>query len=319
MRDDLTKFLLLCAVFVVGFGASISALLFEDQHSSISSLAGALHATLQGLLGTQDMELVTTTWEAEAVYSLYLVVAQVLLMNLLIAMFASTYERIKEHEKDEWRLARAQIILEYSHEVRGVLELPVLNLLRVVLVPLGWLWHGLRQCGWCLGPARVTSRVRLPWEEVLDGDDSQEGEQTETTRRRSPCKSQPQEDFSEATLCRRWLDEREDADPADFGELQGSLAKTLDSELDKVREQQTSLEAKVASLEKTMVKQQASLVRQQASLMEQQASLEERIMEQQVALKESVERQAEESNKRLDRLVTLVSVMHGHQQEMLST
>eukprot|EP01049_Picozoa_sp_SAG25_P019068 SAG25_NODE_5806_length_619_cov_1.392308_1_plen_206_part_11 len=145
MQNDLMKFLVLCVVFVLGFGVSISALLFGDQRSSINSLGSAVHATSQGLLGTQDMEQVTTQWEAEAVYTVYLVMSQVLLLNLLIAMFSSTYERVKEHETDEWRLARAQIILEYSNEVRGVLELPVLNLLGVLLLPLGWLWRRLRR------------------------------------------------------------------------------------------------------------------------------------------------------------------------------
>ena len=41
----------------------------------------------------------------------------------------------------------------------------MLNLLALALVPLGWLWRGLRRCS-CLGPARLTSRVRLPWEQV---------------------------------------------------------------------------------------------------------------------------------------------------------
>ena len=61
------------------------------------------------------------------------VVAQMMLLNLLIAMFASTYDRIKEHAAVEWRLARAQIIMEYSHEVRSVSELPVLTLLGLAL------------------------------------------------------------------------------------------------------------------------------------------------------------------------------------------
>eukprot|EP01046_Picozoa_sp_COSAG06_P008732 COSAG06_NODE_445_length_15690_cov_28.448849_1_plen_1513_part_00 len=364
MRNDLTKFLLLCVVFVLGFGASISALLFGDHRSSIGSLAGALHATAQGLLGTQDMDQVTTQWEVEAVYTLYLVVAQIMLLNLLIAMFASTYQRIKDHAADEWRLARAQIIMEYSHEVRGVLELPVLNLVGLTLVPLCWLWRGLRRCP-CLGRVTEWSRVRLPWEEVgtqkfvkvdaeaaavhkasiaemeitlgmyvavdeggrggkvyyvnrngtahirwldtgkldersvsrerlalavaspddqaalaaagwraewglpplvstmhplLDGNAAEEEEQAKITHRRSLHDSAPEDDFGEVTLHERWLDERADADPTDFAELQNTIdnrAVALERRLteqmqEHARAQQQAMNTKVASLEEKM-------------------------------------------------------------------
>jgi hypothetical protein len=402
MRNDLTKFLLLCAVFVLGFGSSISALLFDDRRSSISSLASALHATAQGLLGTQDMEQVTTQWEAEAVYTLYLVAAQIVLLNLLIAMFASTYERIKENAADEWRLARAQIILEYSHEVRGVLELPVLNLLGLALVPLVWLWRGLRCCS-CLGPARVTSRVRLPWEEVeapkfikdnaqaaavhkasiaemeiekgmyvvvdegcragrvnlleYDGsidikwldtsnkenvkyewdgsrerlalvvarpDDQatlaaagwraewalpppvstmhppvadnakQEKGQDTITLRRSLHDSEPEAGFSEATLHERWLEERANANPADFAELDSSVSSSADSRAD--------------ALEQRLTEQMQQM---QEQAREQQVAMETKV----ASLQEEMKQQADESNKRLDQLIALISQQQQQEQQ----
>ena len=166
MRTDLRRFMFLCAAFVLGFGASISALVLDDHGSSIDSIYDALHSTLQGIIGTQDMEPVTTSWEVELVYTVYLVLAQVLLLNLLIAMFSSTYERIKENEIDEWRVARAQIILEYSHAVRGVFELPLLNLLSLAFLPLVWLRDLLRRLKCSRGRVTHWSRVRVPWEGV---------------------------------------------------------------------------------------------------------------------------------------------------------
>jgi hypothetical protein len=321
MRNDLTKFLLLCAVFVLGFGASISALLFDDRRSSISSLAGALHATAQGLLGTQDMDQVTTQWEAEAVYTLYLIAAQVLLMNLLIAMFASTYERIKDHAADEWRLARAQIIMEYSHEVRGVLELPVLNLVGLALVPLCWLWRGLRRCS-CLGRVTEESRVRLPWEEVGGGQGKEwglpppattmhpklpdsatqaKGKDEITLRRSLHNNSELVAGFSEATLHERWLEERADADPADFAELQSNVDSTANNRTNALEQR----------LMQQMQQMQQQAQEQQLAMDSKVTSLEENMREQQARLEEKIERQAEESNKRLDRLITLVSVMQA--------
>ena len=167
MRRDLYDFSVLTVIFVLGLGIAEESLLAEDRSSSVSTLGGALYETFQGVLGNQDMDQLTTGWESEAVYTVYLVVAQVLLMNLLTAMFASTYERINVSATDEWRLATAKIFFsEYSNDVRGISELPLLNLLALCAAPLGWLWlNGMRN-NWCLGPARMSSRVRLPWEEL---------------------------------------------------------------------------------------------------------------------------------------------------------
>ena len=79
-----------------------------------------------------------------------------------------TDERIKEHSIDEWRLCRAQTIVEYTNEVGHVLELPVLNLLAfscgVAMAPLICALWALRTC--C--PMTLDSRVRFPWESQLD-------------------------------------------------------------------------------------------------------------------------------------------------------
>ena len=125
----------------------------------------------------------------------------------------------------------------------------------------------------------------------------------EITRRRSLYDSQPEDDFGEADLHERWLQEQADADPADFAELDSSAdsrAEALERRLmqqiqEHTREQQQAMEAKVTSLEGT-------LDIQLNTMQEQQARLEAKM-----------ERQAEESNKRLDQLLALVTQQHQQQ------
>ena len=87
-------------------------------------------------------------------------------------------------------------------------------------------------------------------------------------------------------LPRRLRDERADADPADFAELDSSA------------------DSRAEVLERRLMQQMQERAREQRQAMEA-------MREQQARLEEKMERQAEESNKRLDRLITLVSVMQA--------
>ena len=108
----------------------------------------------------------------------------------------------------------------------------------------------------------------------------------EITRRRSLYDSQPEDDFGEADLHERWLQEQADADPADFAELDSSA------------------DSRAEVLERRLMQQMQERAREQRQAMEA-------MREQQARLEEKMERQAKESNKRLDRLITMVSVMQA--------
>ena len=43
----------------------------------------------------------------------YMMFANVLLINLLVALFATTYERVQENSENIWKLNRYDLILEY--------------------------------------------------------------------------------------------------------------------------------------------------------------------------------------------------------------
>eukprot|EP01046_Picozoa_sp_COSAG06_P035680 COSAG06_NODE_3858_length_4826_cov_6.063465_1_plen_146_part_00 len=116
---------------------------------------------------------------------------------------------------------------------------------QVTLASAGW------RAEWVLLPPVSTMHPSL------DGNDSQEEEQTEITRRRSLHDSEPEAGFGEATLHGRWLEERADADPTDFAELQNNVdnrAVALERRLteqmqEHTRAQQQAMDTKVASLE----------------------------------------------------------------------
>jgi hypothetical protein len=139
---------------------------------------------------------------------------------------------------------------------------------------------------------------------------TQEKGTAEITRRRSLHDSEPEAGFGEATLHERWSDERADADPADFAELQNKVDSTANNRTN-------ALEQRLMQQMQQM--QQQAHQQQQAAIDVKVASLEEKmevqLREQQTALEEKMERQAEESNKRLDRLITLVSVMQAQQSQ----
>jgi hypothetical protein len=122
------------------------------------------------------------------------------------------------------------------------------------------------------------SRVRLPWEEVgtgqgkewglpppastmhpsiADSATQEKGKDEITLRRSLHNHSELVAGFGEATLHERWLEERADADPTDFAELQNNVdnrAVALERRLteqmqEHTRAQQQAMDTKVASLE----------------------------------------------------------------------
>ena len=51
--------------------------------------------------------------------------ANVLLINLLVALFATTYERVQENSENIWKLNRYDLILEYwgKSPLRNIVDL----------------------------------------------------------------------------------------------------------------------------------------------------------------------------------------------------
>jgi uncharacterized membrane protein YgcG len=203
MGNDLWVFLVFLLWFICGFGValvplcsrgltSLSGLTHHTQPGDVqvdvspsfddvsSKLQWGLWQTTFGVLDMSDFEVVGPLdwsgradlpykWDAMVFFFIYAFVAQVLLINLLIAMFSDTYSRIQVNVLQEWRLMKAQIVMEHSSAVNGVWEMAPLNVVYLLLAlfvswPICLLNSALRRYCSCVGPSTAASHWRLPWE-----------------------------------------------------------------------------------------------------------------------------------------------------------
>ena len=65
MRFDLLHFGVLCCVCVGAFGSALLPLVATDEHSSIDTIQGAVHITVQGFLGVENWDQVDVNWQGE--------------------------------------------------------------------------------------------------------------------------------------------------------------------------------------------------------------------------------------------------------------
>jgi hypothetical protein len=114
--------------------------------SGMNSMSGVFRQLGLAIFGLQDMEQISRSWQSEVTFMVYLAVAQLLLLNLLIAMFNNTYTTQLEHKKQEWFLKRAQTVHESAHSIESVWVLPLFN----ALYPL-----------WCALKALLRNRHRM--------------------------------------------------------------------------------------------------------------------------------------------------------------
>ena len=55
-------------------------------------------------------------WINTLFLGLYMLVANVMLVNLLVALFATTYENVQEDADQIWKLKRFDVVMEYLHK-----------------------------------------------------------------------------------------------------------------------------------------------------------------------------------------------------------
>ena len=81
------------------------------------------------------------------------------MLNLLIAMFSSTYERVKTTSLQQWRFLKLKTTMEHSVEVNDVGEIAPFG---IVLLPFKCLYRLISlSC-----PNSFKSQFRLPWQEM---------------------------------------------------------------------------------------------------------------------------------------------------------
>eukprot|EP00004_Rigifila_ramosa_P002845 TRINITY_DN128_c0_g2_i1.p1 TRINITY_DN128_c0_g2~~TRINITY_DN128_c0_g2_i1.p1 ORF type:complete len:1464 (-),score=371.71 TRINITY_DN128_c0_g2_i1:13-3942(-) len=137
MATDIFLFLFILLVVILGFGISFYASLFTHDYVPVSDgeNLGDLnpvnwviqHAYWQiyGQLFLSEFQAAKSTFTLipKILLAIYLIVANVLLVNLLIAMMSDTYQKMSEQSKEVWRFMRYGLIKEF--EDRPMLPPPI--------------------------------------------------------------------------------------------------------------------------------------------------------------------------------------------------
>ncbi len=117
LKQDVARFLIIFAVFLVAFSQAFYILMFNTQ--SLSLTQSVIQSALI-LVGEFDMSIYLDAQHpipTVAIFLLYVVLINILLLNLLIALFGFTYNSIDEESDKIWHLERARIILEIEFEM----------------------------------------------------------------------------------------------------------------------------------------------------------------------------------------------------------
>ncbi|XP_077865498.1 transient receptor potential cation channel subfamily M member-like 2 [Saccoglossus kowalevskii] len=143
MLRDLLHFVVILVIFLLSFGYATQALLTPNQDPHISVLWTSLyrpHWQLYGWLFLDEIEDQVTNetcyyngeqvngtfngtamcvdtqmygWVIPLLIAIYLMIANILLINLLIAMFSYTFQNVQDNSMTIWRFFRCQVIAEY--------------------------------------------------------------------------------------------------------------------------------------------------------------------------------------------------------------
>eukprot|EP00004_Rigifila_ramosa_P013728 TRINITY_DN3064_c0_g1_i3.p1 TRINITY_DN3064_c0_g1~~TRINITY_DN3064_c0_g1_i3.p1 ORF type:complete len:927 (-),score=260.92 TRINITY_DN3064_c0_g1_i3:30-2810(-) len=124
MATDIFLFLFILMVVLLGFGISFRAALYTKSYQ-ISGGSGdnpADWATSRafwsafGELFLDEIDSAPSLFPqvVKALLGIYVIVANVLLVNLLIAMMSDTYQKMSERSKEVWRFMRYGLVKEYE-------------------------------------------------------------------------------------------------------------------------------------------------------------------------------------------------------------
>ena len=99
--------MLLSAIFVLSFGVTFAAITEGDAF-------GAIVAPLWAMYGEFEIQQVGESSGVAGMVMMwvYVLISNVLLVNLLIAMMAETYSKVKDNADVEWKFERVSSVLE---------------------------------------------------------------------------------------------------------------------------------------------------------------------------------------------------------------
>ncbi|PAA64798.1 hypothetical protein BOX15_Mlig019746g1 [Macrostomum lignano] len=161
ITKDLLPFLLILFIFILGFGVLMHSLLYPNgyrawnygQLNKVHVLLGMLKICFYSMVGEYSLDTIMGDDSCEMIYEtrenntsscphhfgrylvpylilpLYVIVTEILLLNLIVAMFSKTIETIDSRSKGLWQFERHDLIEEF--ETRSSLP-PPLNVFDLV-------------------------------------------------------------------------------------------------------------------------------------------------------------------------------------------
>ncbi|XP_070549238.1 transient receptor potential cation channel subfamily M member-like 2 isoform X2 [Ptychodera flava] len=136
MMKDLAYFLFILILFLVGFGVAVEAILYPNMDPHFNLIARALYKPFWYLYGELFLEEIEGRidnvtcyedprfmnvcpqvgeyqWVVHGLTAIYLLISNILLINLLIAMFSFTFGKVQENAELIWKFHRYALIFEY--------------------------------------------------------------------------------------------------------------------------------------------------------------------------------------------------------------
>nr|WDP79898.1 transient receptor potential cation channel subfamily M member 1-1 [Apostichopus japonicus] len=151
MLWDTVTFTVLLFVFVTAYGVASRAILHPNKELSLNSAEEIFSYPYWQIFGELFMEEILPDCSVDTplgqhcetayavvllIMAVYLLIANVLLLNLLIAIFNNTFSKVIENANEIWKFHRYELIMEYSE--RPCLP-PPLTLIMHVSMMIRWL------------------------------------------------------------------------------------------------------------------------------------------------------------------------------------
>jgi len=135
---DVMEWIVLFLIIAIGFQISFMALTQQVDDISVwtpTMDSGTFMGSYYTIIGDWDttMTILRASWFGVVLVSLYALIAQIMLVNLLIAMMGDTFENVRQNAITEWRFWRYNTILVYKNSSEYP---PPLN---IFLNPIVWL------------------------------------------------------------------------------------------------------------------------------------------------------------------------------------
>jgi len=121
LQYDVARFIIIYVNILIGMAAAFYAFEGNDNYDGPTLFGNRIERLFLVMLGNIDFEEFNSDlrakWFGSILLVLYIILVTILLLNLLIAMMANTYNQIDSRSNQEWLLAYAQIITEIEREM----------------------------------------------------------------------------------------------------------------------------------------------------------------------------------------------------------